>query len=211
MFGMFIVFEGIDRSGKTTIVSKLAKKIESENSFGTEVIRMEFPNRESQTGELISRYLKKTALISPQAAHLLFSANRWEMAEFIKERRKRCIVLCDRYVYSGIAYSCANGMDPEWCEFPDKGLPVPDVVFFIDTRPQTAAKREGFGDEKYEDTAFLEKVYGHYTRILRAQPYCVSIDGSRSVDEIVNEIFRNIAFYFSAQRACTVPGPAKRS
>jgi dTMP kinase len=39
---------------------------------------MNFPNRQTEIGSVISSYLKNTTDISDQAIHLLFSANRWE-------------------------------------------------------------------------------------------------------------------------------------
>lgn len=197
MFGKFVVLEGIDRSGKTTVLSKVAKKVEREKAFRIEVARMEFPNRESLTGELVSRYLKKSVKLPPQAAHLLFSANRWEMADFIVENRKDKLLLCDRYFYSGIVYSHAKGMDLEWCRAADKGLPAPDAVYFIKVDPRDVVERSGFGNERYENTAFLEKVNEAYMKVLGNLPYCAFIDGSLGVEEIADDIFRRIALLFS--------------
>jgi len=83
--------------------------------------------------------------------HLLFAANRWESAEEIF----RCImsgwdVVLDRYSFSGIAYSAANGLDAEWCSSWEEGLPAPDVVFLLDIPPEDAARRPGYGQERYE-------------------------------------------------------------
>ena len=70
--GAFIVFEGIDRCGKSSQVEMLGKAI-----AGAENIR--FPNRTSSIGKLINSYLAETgANMSDQTIHLLFSANRWE-------------------------------------------------------------------------------------------------------------------------------------
>lgn len=42
-------------------------------------------------------------------------------------------VIVDRYAFSGVAYSCAaNGFSVEWAKNCDRGLPAPDIVFFLD-------------------------------------------------------------------------------
>jgi dTMP kinase len=47
-----------------------------------------------------------------QTIHLLFSANRWEESELIVDTLNQGInIICDRYAYSGVAYSNAKGLD----------------------------------------------------------------------------------------------------
>eukprot|EP00866_Antonospora_locustae_P001662 jgi/Antlo1/1662/1114 len=192
MFGKFVVLEGIDKSGKTTVISKLCDRIRSEDMFCVDVVTLGFPNRKSATGNVIDKYLCGLVALPPKAAHLLFSANRWEMQQFILENRINRLVLCDRYFYSGIVYTYAKGIDLEWCKGPDTGLPLPDMVFFIDTCPSVASQRAGFGEEKYERMRFLEKVYNGYVRILSSIPYCVFVNGNQSIDNVVDDILKVI-------------------
>jgi dTMP kinase len=74
--GAFILFEGIDRCGKTTQSTLLTNFLNQKRK--TELIR--FPNRNSTIGQLINSYLTTTTTttINDQTIHLLFSANRWE-------------------------------------------------------------------------------------------------------------------------------------
>ncbi|RYY74395.1 hypothetical protein EON63_19680 [archaeon] len=46
--------------------------------------------------------------------------------------------MCDRYAYSGVAYSSAKGLDLKWCMTCDQGLPAPDCIFFLDIPVQDA-------------------------------------------------------------------------
>ena len=68
------------------------------------------------------------------AVHLLFSANRWEAAKALKTRLGAGETLvCDRYAFSGVAFTAAKGtLDLEWCKNPDRGLPAPDAVIYLD-------------------------------------------------------------------------------
>ena len=60
---------------------------------------------------------------------------------------------------SGIAFSAAKpGLDFEWCSAPETGLPAPDVVIFLQIDAETASSRGGFGEERYEHTAFQKIV-----------------------------------------------------
>ena len=94
-----------------------------------------------------------------EAVHLLFAMNRWETRTQILEKLQSGIsVVCDRYAYSGVAYSAAKGLDFEWCLGADRGLLRPDLVFFIDISPEAISKRSGFGDERFERVEFQAKV-----------------------------------------------------
>ena len=72
---------------------------------------------------------------SLEVAHLLFSANRWEYATQIRETLASGVtVIMDRYAFSGVAYSVAQGLDMDWCTQADIGLPKPDCVIYLHTR-----------------------------------------------------------------------------
>lgn len=73
---------------------------------------MNFPDRTTPIGHMINDFLKQQTELSNEAVHLLFSANRWEQMKTIKETLEAGTnIVCDRYWYSGVAYSTAKGMD----------------------------------------------------------------------------------------------------
>ncbi|GAA5932795.1 bifunctional thymidylate/uridylate kinase [Sporobolomyces koalae] len=155
--GAFIVLEGLDRSGKSTQVERLVNALERE---GNRVKRIGFPDRTSPTGILINNYLtQKDTKLSDEAIHLLFSANRWEKAAEIKQDLEQgTTVVCDRYAFSGIAFSVIKGLSWDWCKSPDVGLPRPDLVLFLSISPETARVRSGFGQERYETQEIQDRV-----------------------------------------------------
>ncbi|GAV28126.1 hypothetical protein PMKS-001594 [Pichia membranifaciens] len=157
MRGALIAIEGLDRTGKTTQTERLLVKLKELNIKHKLV---KFPKRDTQIGNLINTYLtEKSFQLSDQAAHLLFSANRWEIIDEIKkELQGGTVVILDRYVYSGVAYSAAKGLDFQWCLNPDVGLPKPDLTVFLQFKQSENASRTGFGDERYEVAEFQEKV-----------------------------------------------------
>ncbi|KAK8041452.1 thymidylate kinase-domain-containing protein [Apiospora phragmitis] len=73
--GAFIVFEGMDRAGKTTQAKLLQQRCIEE---GRDVKFMRFPDRTTPIGQMIDAYLRGQTEIEDHVIHLLFSANRWE-------------------------------------------------------------------------------------------------------------------------------------
>jgi len=79
--GALIVFEGCDRSGKTTQVQRLVERL---NSQGKASRMMRFPDRTTGIGKVINSYLTCSEELDDRAIHLLFSANRWEQEKEIR-------------------------------------------------------------------------------------------------------------------------------
>ncbi|EAU90004.2 thymidylate kinase [Coprinopsis cinerea okayama7 len=157
----FIVIEGLDRSGKTTQTALLQSRLESELGASTKL--MKFPDRTTTIGQMIDSYLKSDSELDDHVIHLLFSANRWELASTIERLlNEGTVVLCDRYAFSGIAFSASKVVPErsgsgesvpklpfEWCRAPDIGLPAPDLVLFLDIAPEQAKQRGGYGEERW--------------------------------------------------------------
>jgi dTMP kinase len=157
--GKLLVFEGLDRSGKST---QCALLVEHLLSRGDRVEHVRFPNRSTPIGQMLNAYLSGQSEVEDHVVHLLFSANRWEMAAQISRWIAEGItVVVDRYYYSGCVYSAAKaipGLGLEWARHPDVGLPRPDLCVFLDVSPETAAQRGGYGVEKYEQAEFQARV-----------------------------------------------------
>lgn len=150
--GKLIVVEGLDRAGKTTQIESLIARL-AESSIKVEAVK--FPERSTTIGQMINAYLNSSATLSDEAIHLLFSANRWELAPYIQRKLQEGVwLVVDRYVYSGAAFSSAKGLDLDWCMAPDRGLPEPDLVIFLDVSASVAEKRGGYGAERYERQEF---------------------------------------------------------
>jgi dTMP kinase len=149
--GSFILFEGVDRCGKTTQCALLLKHL---LSLSIAAIAMRFPDRTTSVGTLIDGYLRSGNDLDDRAVHLLFSANRWEAAPSLAQHLvDGNTVICDRYAYSGVAFSSAKTEEDrssigedltiDWCKAPDKGLPAPDAVIFLDLSQEESEKRGG--------------------------------------------------------------------
>lgn len=184
MRGKLIVFEGIDRSGKSTQVNLLKEAL-------VPCIQMSFPNRNTIIASTISAYLTSALALDDQSVHLLFAANRWECVKEITENISNGInVVLDRYAYSGVAYSAAKGLDLEWCKAPDSGLPRPDLVIYMRVDPEKAKNRADYGEERYEKIEFQSKVAAEFDEILLGLHYCACINADNTVEAIAQEIFK---------------------
>lgn len=191
--GAFIVIEGLDRSGKSTQTIRLLEKIkELKGENAAKLIR--FPDRTTTIGKMIDSYLKSHADLDDNAIHLLFSANRWELASQIEADLKLgTILICDRYAYSGIAFSAAKGLSFEWCLSPDIGLPAPDLVLFFDISPEVAQDRGGYGDERYEKKEMQSKVRGVFAKIGRepGQKW-VTINAAQTEEAVGKDVWSEV-------------------
>ena len=139
---------------------------------------------------MIDAYLKGHAHQEDHVIHLLFSSNRWEAAEQIRTAIASGItVVVDRYYYSGIVYSAAKdnpSLTLAWAREPEVGLPRPDICLFLDVSPAVAAKRGGFGLEKYENDRTQRRVRELFHRLLTLpdkEDFCL-IDADRPMQEV---------------------------
>ncbi|GLU01528.1 hypothetical protein SLE2022_188340 [Rubroshorea leprosula] len=154
--GALIVFEGLDRSGKTSQCSRLLSYLEG---LGHSAELWRFPDRTTTVGQMVSAYLSNDLQLDDHTIHLLFSANRWEKRSMMEAKlRAGTTLLVDRYSYSGVAFSSAKGLDIGWCKAPEAGLLAPDLVLYLDIPPEKAVERGGYGGERYEKLEFQKKV-----------------------------------------------------
>ncbi|KAG5643874.1 hypothetical protein DXG03_009504 [Asterophora parasitica] len=192
--GPFIVIEGLDRSGKSTQTALLLARFEAS---GIPAKLLKFPDRTTAIGQMIDSYLKSTSELDDRAIHLLFSANRWELVSTIEQLLAvGTAVICDRYAFSGIAFSASKGISYEWCRAPDVGLPAPDLSLFLDISPEAAKTRGGYGEERYEKEEMQRRVGEVFRRIGkeidgggREDGRWVNIDAGKEKEVVEGEVW----------------------
>ncbi|UYV77862.1 DTYMK [Cordylochernes scorpioides] len=187
--GAFIVLEGLDRTGKTTQCMKLVNSL-VKNNYEAKMLR--FPERDTEIGNLISNYLTSDKEFNDRTIHLLFSANRWEMADKIKKLiNSGTTLIVDRYSYSGVAFSYAKKhLDLKWCMQPECGLPKPDLVLFLDLSIQELEKRGGFGNERYEKPEFQSRVREAYSQI--KEDYWEIVNANDTLENLHNILYEKV-------------------
>jgi dTMP kinase len=191
---MFITFEGIDRSGKTTQARMLA------NVLGPDAVLVREPGG-TPAAERIRDVVKDLDVtLSPIAETLLFGAARAELVERVVRPalEEGKTVICDRYVDSTIAYQGgARGLGIERVEQLNDWIVDglwPDVTFLLEIDPTAAADRGGEDDRfEREGENFQRRVADAYDDLSGRHPdRYVPIDGSRPVGEVHEQILEEI-------------------
>ncbi len=180
---MFITFEGMDGSGKTTQVRQTAVFLEA---CGYDVLTVREPGG-TAIGDQVRTLLldnKASDTLIPRAELLLFCASRAQLvAEVILPHLQMGgVVLCDRYVDSTYAYQgYGHGLNLKTLKqmntFATDGL-LPDVTLFLDITPEQALERRAAqtlfgGDWNRLDAMtldFHQRVYKGYRDLLLAEP-----------------------------------------
>jgi dTMP kinase len=186
MRGLFVTFEGIDRSGKTTQAGLLV------DALGDEALGVREPGG-TPAGEKVRELLKDPSVsLSPEAEALLFAAARSELvAEVILPALEEGkVVVSDRFLDSSLAYQGgARGLGIDEVErvnhFAVRGL-KPDLTFLLELTPEAAAARAGENDRfEEEGTGLQEAVGASYERLIRADPErWRRIDATRSPEQV---------------------------
>ncbi|KAL8583223.1 hypothetical protein ACOMHN_013778 [Nucella lapillus] len=184
--GAFIVFEGCDKSGKSTQCGLLVDRL---NKNGVPAQLMKFPDRTTSIGVMINNYLQQSCQVEDHAIHLLFSANRWEAMPKMTELLNSGVTLVvDRYSFSGVAFTSAKpNFSMDWCRQPERGLLRPDAVFFLSVSPQVAAQRGDYGNERYEKREFQTTVAARFKEL--KEDNWTEISADKSVEELSDEVF----------------------
>lgn len=187
--GLLIVLEGIDQCGKTTISKLLKNKLEELN---LKTIIQTFPDKSTLIGNVINSYLQGNTKLSPQESHLLYSLNRHEKKNFMEEKLyNNYNIICDRYIFSGIAYSLANGLDYNFCLNTEQYLIKPDLTFYFDISiSETNKRRKSLKTDIYETSNFQSKVKEAYSKI-KTNDWII-ISSEQTPEEITNIILKHI-------------------
>lgn len=183
---MLIAFEGLDQSGKETQARTLGATLEKS---GRTVRALSFPDYRTPIGQEIRRALAGERDFAPDVMQLLYVANRLEWRATLDAWEKAGdVVICDRFRASSVAYGEAQGLDPDWLEEIQRGLPAPTITVLLDIAPDTAVRRKATGRDKYErDLALLGRVRASYQR-QAAQPGWILINAEASKDEVARAV-----------------------
>lgn len=191
---MLIAFEGLDQSGKETQTRHLRARLEHE---GRKVRMASFPDYETPIGREIAGALKGDHEFGPEVMQLLYVANRFEYRpRLLTWLAAGDVVLCDRYCASSVAYGDAQGLEVDWLQDIQRGLPQPDLTVLLDIAPATAVARKAADRDRYErDLDLLGRVREAYRR-LAAAPDWVLIDAEAPRDEVAAAIAEQVLSRF---------------
>lgn len=191
---MFIAFEGLDGSGSSTHVQRLAERLKKE---GHDVCATKEPTDTPPVGKMIRDILKNKTEVTPEALQLLFCADRAEHLKNVIEPalHNNRIVITDRYLFSTLAYG-ALATDWEWLKNLNQPFRIPDITFLLKLDPATCIQRiqdRGTEFQLFEKQETLKKVWTHYERVAKEYPNIHIIDSSRPIEEVGEVIWKIVA------------------
>ncbi len=219
--GKLIAIEGVDGSGKETQTALLYDRLLEE---GLDVMKRGYPNYDSEASALVKMYLMGKFGDDPKSvnayiASTFFAGDRY--ADFMTVWKGHYegggIVLVDRYTTANMIHQAGKIKDPaerdrflNWLydfEFKLYGIPVPDLVFFLDVPSQfqqaiTAGRKNKITGGTVQD--IHEKSPEHLQESYAAASYvaekygwqkiqCVRDGKMRSIESINDEIFDKVS------------------
>jgi dTMP kinase len=196
---MFVSFEGVDGSGKSTQARLLAEHL---REAGREVVLTREPGG-TPLGESIRELLLAGDAMAPWSEAALFAAARSELvAEVIGPARDRgAWIVCDRFVDSSLAYQgIARGLGVDevlHLNLPGLAGRLPDRTFVLLLDAGSAAARLGALDRiEREGDAFRARVNDAYAELAQRFPERIAtLDGAQSVDALAERIRAELEAY----------------
>jgi len=188
--GKFICIEGVDGSGKTTQAKRLVRYLRSKDY---DAVYTTEPSA-GKIGALIRGFvLSRKSRVPIALEALLFAADRvdhvqTEVEPLLKQGK---IVVCDRYLFSSLAYQGAAELDLHWMDCINKFALKPDLTLFLDVSPEVAISRLKRKKSVMETLRNLVKVREVYLDLAQQQRM-VTLDGNKSIDEIAKNVLETV-------------------
>lgn len=198
---LFIVVEGLDGSGKTTVTRELAYFLQA--SFKGKVKSTFEPHDPSCGGLFIRQILtKKIKNFSQKTLALIFAANRLdhcdrEINEWLNKEKNR-IIICDRYYLSSLVYQSSEGFYMENVMNLNDKARKPDIIFFLNVSNKVCFERmkirnepKGLFEKNLTDS---RKKYFSAIEFLRKnrQENIIEIDGNGTIEESLSQMEKAI-------------------
>jgi dTMP kinase len=191
---MFVSFEGLDGSGKTTQAELLRARLEAD---GEEVVATREPGG-TELGERIRELVLHGGHVAPWAEALLYAASRAQHAEEVirPALARGASVICDRYIDSSVAYQGgARGLGLERVlelNLAAVGGLLPDRTFLLLIDPAEVPARLLREHDRLEREGddFHSRVDAAYRELAERWPErIVVLDGTRSAEELAEEVY----------------------
>ena len=198
---LFIAFEGIDGSGKSTQVKLLTEKLIAEGHK----VYTTFEPTDSPIGSLIRNIFKGRMAADHKTIAALNVADRLdhlhnEINGILKKKEEGYTIITDRYYFSSYAYHGVH-VDIDWviaANAMSAATLRPDINIFIDVDPEVSIQRLNSTRgtiELYETLDNLKQVRGKFLEAfdkLKNEEKVVSINGNQTVAAIASDVWKEL-------------------
>lgn len=192
---MFISFEGIEGSGKSTQIELLESAL---TDIGHDVKKLREPGT-TMLGERIREiFLEETnENVDPITEAFLLYASRKHLDQNILRTNleKGCIVIADRYADATLAYQCyGKGLSIDFINYihANSELLTPDLTFYMDISAEKSKERisqREMDRMESEPQEFFERVRDGYLEIATKNPdRVICLDANKSIEELKTQI-----------------------
>ena len=203
--GKFIVFDGLDGSGKTTQAKLLCNYL-----FDQSKSNSVFLTREPYSDEFYEK-IRQALKIGKNPTHraklfldLFVSDRKLHVRDVEYLLSKGVHVISDRYKHSTLAYQNAQGIPLVDLMAVHKGMLVPDLTLLVDLPVKTVISRMGKDSQRkvtevFEQRAFMEQLRKNYLALPKHLPKerIVVISGSGSVEKVFGLVRKQVDMVFS--------------
>ena len=128
-----------------------------------------------------------------RALHMLYAANRWEVASKLRRVLWDSVIIINRYSPSNLAYGLAHCLPANWLFSLDEGLPKPDLVIILDIPARMSADRKSKHRDVHEaDIAYLRRVRREYLRLAEEFGWRI-VNGGLDQSAVRESVWRMVA------------------
>jgi thymidylate kinase len=208
--GKWLVVEGPDRIGKTTLINNFVEYLVSNGIEKEDVVTLAFPQRQSPIGSLLSKHLTSEISLNNKTQVMLFLADMLQTYTKISEaQNQNKIVICDRYTASTFSYALAqenlayhSDMPIDWVKDAVSLVKQPNFYFFVLPVKEDIDQffsRSGFGTERTETQAIQERVIlymKHYALTYVEKPthkVIMTIKAMDTPSDVLNSLISRLA------------------
>lgn len=201
--GLFISVEGIDGSGKTTLITKLANALQDTDK---KVLLTKEPGGSSLGKHLREILQQHPEKLDGKAEFLLFAADRSQHFStiIIPALEDGNIVITDRccdssLAYQGYGHHVNQSMIAKvnaWAMQHSK----PDIIFYLRVNAQTASTRINNNRKiltsfEQEDTQFWQRVIQGYDEIFNDRKNVCTLDAHKNADDVFTQAWNHLSGY----------------
>ncbi|MBI2140567.1 dTMP kinase [Candidatus Woesearchaeota archaeon] len=210
--GLFIVIDGIDGSGKSSIINFLAEFLADQGH------NYEIWSTFEPTDGIYGRQIREMLVADKDSA----SNARLLLDLYIKDREEHLtkgilpfldkdfggypIVICDRYYYATMAYQGMQGIPLAEIAEKNKLFRKPDIAFFIDVPAEVALQRimdSRGSQQKFEHLEFLQGLRDRFLELKEKLPDNIRIiDGAQAFEKVSAQVGKEINALLRHGHAC---------